>query len=963
MSQKEFIHLHLHSDFSLLDGAIQHDALAGAAAEMKFPAVAVTDHGNMFGAMGFSKAMNKVGVRPIIGMEAYVARGSRHDRGGVDTDGERGTNHLILLAKDEVGYKNLVYLSSMAYTEGYYYKPRVDKELLSQHSEGLVALSACMSGVPASLILRDKFDRAVCEVGEYDEIFGKGNYFLELQCHDGLEENQAKVNAGLTEIARKLDIPLVVTNDAHFLSREDFRAHQALLCLQTGKTINQAGMHYSPDHYVKSAEQMWNLFENQNAEALRNTVRIAEMCRFDFGKSKNHLPVFPVPEGFTLSSYFEKVAWDGLRDRFRLLREVADRGELKYSFEQYEARLKFELDVIKRMGYEGYFLIVWDFIRYAREASIPVGPGRGSAAGSLVAYAMYITDVDPMQFDLLFERFLNPDRVSMPDIDVDFCVRGRGRVIEHVKEVYGRESVSQIATFGTMASRAVIKDVGRVLDMPYAEVEKIAKLIPPPQRGRNVPIAEAIKIVPELKAEYENNPKVTEMIDLALRLEGCSRHSSIHAAGVVISPQPVHELVPVFKVKTKDRETGAEVEALATQYNMNDLEKAGMLKMDFLGLTTLTIIEDCLTNIERANGEKPDLSRISYTDPEALKMFADGNTEAVFQFEGDGIKEITRRLKPDGLNDIVALNALYRPGPLDSGMVDDYIERRHGRRRITYDFKDLKDVLEATYGVPVFQEQIMAIFQKLAGYTLGEADLVRRAMGKKKREELDAHKATFFKQAQERGHELAKLEKLWQQLEGFADYAFNKCLTGDAEIMNADTGETFTIGQLASGEVAPFRTFSFDGSKIILNDIVEAFPTGEKEVVELELENGKTIRCTLDHKFHTDEGFLPLREILERGLELHFSADCAGATTMPKPSALEPTLIENGIDLEKAERMVLNPEPGSKIADAIEFGIDLSLVLERLKQTPDQRLRDLQRSMKQLENIRVVSEPAKGQAA
>lgn len=774
MSAKEFIHLHLHSDYSLLDGAIQHDALAEHAANLKFPAIAVTDHGNMFGAMSFYNATKKRGVRPIVGMEAYVARGSRHDRGNTENEGEKGTNHLILLAKNEKGYENLVYLSSMGYTEGYYYKPRVDKQLLAERSEGLVALSACMSGVPSSLILRDRFDRALCEVGEYNEIFGKGNYFLELQCHEGIEETQAKVNGGLTEIARKLDIPLVVTNDAHFLTREDFRAHQALLCLQTGRTINQASMHYSPDHYVKSAEQMWRLFENQNAEALRNTVRIAEMCQFEFPKAKMHLPVYPVPEGYTLSGYFEKVAQDGLEERFTLLRELAAQGALRYPLEKYTERLDWEISIIKKMGYEGYFLIVWDFIRYARDNGVSVGPGRGSAAGSLVAYAMKITDVDPMHFDLLFERFLNPERVSMPDIDVDFCVRGRGRVIEHVSELYGRENVSQIATFGTMASRAVIKDVGRVLDMPYAEVEKIAKLIPPPQRGRNVAIAEALKIVPELKSAYQESPKVKEMIDLALRLEGCARHSSIHAAGVVIAPQPVHELVPVFKTKAKDKERGGEIEVLATQYNMNDLEKAGMLKMDFLGLTTLTIIEDCLDNIARETGERPDLSRISYDDPAALKLFGDGETEAIFQFEGDGIKEITRRLKPDGLGDIVALNALYRPGPLDSGMVDDYIERRHGRKRIAYDFKDLKDVLESTYGVPVFQEQIMAIFQRLAGYSLGEADLVRRAMGKKKREELDAHKAKFFERAEARGHERGKLEKLWQQLEGFADYAFNK---------------------------------------------------------------------------------------------------------------------------------------------------------------------------------------------
>ncbi|MGQ9896374.1 MAG: DNA polymerase III subunit alpha [Acidobacteriota bacterium] len=869
MAAEDFVHLHLHSNYSLLDGAIQHEALAEQAQRLGFKAIAVTDHGNMFGAMGFANAMKKVGVKPIIGMEAYVARGSRYDRGKSDTDGEHGTNHLILLAMDETGYKNLVRLASLGYTEGYYYKPRIDKEVLAQHAGGLVALSACMSGVPASLILRDRAEQAQCEVGEYSDIFGRGRYFLELQLHRGVEDAQRKVNRALTEIAKRLNVPLVVTNDAHFLTEDDHEAHRALLCLQTGKSLRESNFHYSPDHYVKSAEEMWKLWGNENPEALRNTLRIAEMATFEFGKAPNYLPVFPVPEGFTLTGYFERVVRDGLEKR---LRENEPPNP-----EAYHARLDYEISIIERMGYEGYFLIVWDFIRYAREHGIPVGPGRGSAAGSLVAYSLYITDVDPLAHNLLFERFLNPERVSMPDIDVDFCMRGRSAVIEYVSQFYGRQNVSQIATFGTMASRAVIKDIGRVLEMPYPEVEKIAKLIPPPQRGRNVSIADALAMVPELKQAYEKRPEVKRLIDLARRLEGSARHSSIHAAGVVISPQPVAELVPVFKTKTRDRERG-EIEVIATQYNMNDLEKAGMLKMDFLGLTALTIIEDCLASIERETGQRPDLTRIPTDDPAALKLFSDGETDAIFQFEGDGISEIARRLKPSGLDDIVALNALYRPGPLDSGMVEDYIERRHGRRRVTYDFKELKDVLENTYGVPVFQEQIMAIFQRLAGYSLGEADLVRRAMGKKKREELDAHKAKFIAQAVERGHDRAKLEKLWQQLEGFADYAFNKCVTGDATLRDAVTGAPVTVAELACRDEEsvsrPFLTWSWDGREVVINELVEAFPTGEKEVVEIELEDGKTLRCTLDHKFYTRdpegyEGFLPLREILERNLSLY----------------------------------------------------------------------------------------------
>jgi len=888
MAAEDFVHLHLHSDYSLLDGAIQHEALAEQAQRLGFKAIAVTDHGNMFGAMGFANAMKKVGVKPIIGMEAYVARGSRHDRGKPDTDGERGTNHLILLALDETGYKNLVRLASLGYTEGYYYKPRIDKEVLARHAEGLVALSACMSGVPASLILRDRVEQARCEIGEYNEIFGRGRYFLELQSHRGLEDSQTKVNRALTELAARLDIPLVVTNDAHFLTQDDYEAHCVLMCLQTGKALREGSFHYSPDHYVKSAAEMWALWGNENPQALRNTLKIAEMSTFEFGKAPNYLPIFPVPEGFTLTSYFEHVVRAGLEER---LQRLAPSNP-----EQYRARLDYEISIIERMGYEGYFLVVWDFIRHARERGIPVGPGRGSAAGSLVAYSLHITDVDPLAHDLLFERFLNPERVSMPDIDVDFCMRGRSAVIEYVSRFYGRENVSQIATFGTMASRAVIKDVGRVLEMPYPEVEKIAKLIPPPQRGRNVSIDDALTMVPELKQAYEKRPEVKRLIDLARRLEGGARHSSIHAAGVVISPQPVAELVPVFKTKTRDRERG-EVEVIATQYNMNDLEKAGMLKMDFLGLTALTIIEDCLTSIERETGQRPDLTQIPTNDPAALKLFGEGETDAVFQFEGDGISEIARRLKPSGLDDIVALNALYRPGPLDSGMVDDYIERRHGRRRVTYDFKELKDVLENTYGVPVFQEQIMAIFQRLAGYSLGEADLVRRAMGKKKREELDAHKTKFIAQAMARGHDRAKLEKLWQQLEGFADYAFNKCVTGEATLRDAVTGAAVSIAELASRDVeaagAPFITWSWNGREVVVNELVEVFPTGEKEVVEIELEDGRTLRCTLDHKFYTRDAdgqgcFLPLREILARGLALYTCDEPAAEAKTPPTGTEKP---------------------------------------------------------------------------
>ena len=761
MNEKDFVHLHLHTDFSLLDGAIQIKPLASRAQELGARAIAVTDHGNMFGAISFYNQMKGSGIKPIIGMEGYIARGKHTDRG--DAQGERGTNHIILLAKNLKGYHNLVKLSSTAYTQGYYYKPRIDKELLAAHSEGLVALSACLSGVPSSLLLTDKFEQAAQQAMEFQDILGKGNYYLEVQNH-GLEEEVKTVIPGMIELSKRTGVPLVATNDCHYLNQDDWRAHDILVCIGAGKTVNEKrGIKYKEgEFYVRSAKEMWLLFGKDLPEALLNTVEIAEMCDLELPKGENHLPIYRVPEGETTDSYFAKVARAGLNERWEAIKNRQDR---KYDIDDYRRRLEEEIAVITKMGFPGYFLIVWDFIKYARGNSIPVGPGRGSAAGSLVAYSLKITDVDPLQYELLFERFLNPERVSMPDIDIDFCVRGRQRVIDYVADYYGRDHVSMISTFGTMASKAAIKDVGRALEMQYAEVDKIAKMIPPPVRGRNVSIEEAIKQNPDLKKAIDTDPRVKDVIEIAKRLEGCSRHSSVHAAGVVISPKPLQELVPIAKTSREE---------IATQYAMSDLEKTGMLKMDFLALTTLTIIDDALKSIERETGYQLDLAQIPLDDSAALQLFCEGKTEAVFQFESDGMKDICRRLKPVGLEDLSALNALYRPGPIDSGMVDDFIDRRHGRKKVKYDFNEMKEVVGNTLGVIVYQEQIMAVFQRLAGYSLGEADLVRRAMGKKKREELDKHKEKFLRQAIERGHDKGKLDKLWQSMEGFADYAFNR---------------------------------------------------------------------------------------------------------------------------------------------------------------------------------------------
>lgn len=769
MKEKQFAHLHLHTDYSLLDGAIQIKPLARRVVELGMKACAMTDHGNMFGAISFYNEMKTQGVKPLVGCEVYIARGSRKDRAGAVGPGEKANFHLILLAKDLEGYHNLARLTSKAYTEGFYYKPRIDRELLAEHSKGLVALSACMSGVPAALLARECSDEAAAAANEFEEIMGKGNYFLEIQEH-GLDA-QKRIRKPLVELSKRTGVPLVATNDAHYLMPEDARAHDVLLCIGSGKTVNDPNrLRYgAPTFYVRSPEEMWAIFGQEMPEVLTRTVEIAEMCDLQFPKGVNYLPNYPIPEsdaGRSIDDYFEKVVREGYeRRRQQVWEPQLSRGGLRHSLAEYQERISREIAMIKQMGFPGYFLIVWDFIRYAKEHAIPVGPGRGSAAGSLVAYCLNITDIDPLQYDLLFERFLNPERVSMPDIDVDFCVRGRGEVINHVGNLYGRDSVCQIITFGTMASKAAIKDVGRALNIPYAEVDRIAKLIPPPVRGRNVSISQSLENVPELRKAMESDPQIQELIDLARRLEGCARHASVHAAGVVISPTPLQELIPIA-VSAKDE--------LTTQYAMADLEKTGMLKMDFLALTALTVISDCLATIKQSLGREIEWSELPLDDEKTMQLFAEGRTEAVFQFESSGMQEICRKLKPKGLEDLAALNALYRPGPLDGGMVDDFIERHHGHKSVRYIVPEMKEILNNTYGILVYQEQIMQLAQKLAGFSLGEADLMRRAMGKKKREEMVRHEQKFISGAVARGIKEEKAQQIFSLMAQFADYGFNR---------------------------------------------------------------------------------------------------------------------------------------------------------------------------------------------
>lgn len=769
MKEKEFVHLHLHTDYSLLDGAIQIKPLARRTAELGMKACAMTDHGNMFGAISFYNEMKAQGVKPLIGCEVYIARKSRKDRAGTAGPGEKANFHLILLAKDLEGYHNLARLTSKAYTEGFYYKPRIDKELLAEHSKGLVALSACMSGVPSALLARDCFEEAAAAAQEFEEILGKGNYFLEIQEH-GLDA-QKRIRKPLVELSKRTGVPLVATNDAHYLMPEDARAHDVLLCIGSGKTVNDPNrLRYgAPTFYVRSPEEMWGIFGHEIPEVLTRTIEIAEMCDLQLPKGVNYLPNYPIPQSdasLSIDQYFEKIVREGYeRRRQRVWEPQLAKGVLHHSLAEYQERISREIAMIKQMGFPGYFLIVWDFIRYAKDHGIPVGPGRGSAAGSLVAYCLDITDIDPLQYDLLFERFLNPERVSMPDIDIDFCVRGRGEVINHVADLYGRDSVCQIITFGTMASKAAIKDVGRALDIPYAEVDRIAKMIPPPVRGRNVSLSQALEQVPELRAATETNPQVRDLIDLAKRLEGCARHASVHAAGVVISPKPLQELIPIA-VSSKDE--------LTTQYAMSDLEKTGMLKMDFLALTALTVISDCLKTIKQSLGQEIEWSALPLDDEMTMQLFAEGRTEAVFQFESSGMREICRKLKPKGLEDLAALNALYRPGPLDGGMVDDFIERHHGHKSVRYIVPEMKEILNNTYGILVYQEQIMQLAQKLAGYSLGEADLMRRAMGKKKREEMARHEEKFINGAVTRGIKKEKAQQIFSLMAQFADYGFNR---------------------------------------------------------------------------------------------------------------------------------------------------------------------------------------------
>ena len=751
-----FVHLHCHTDYSLLDGACEISQLMDLVAAQKMPAIAMTDHGNLFGAVEFYNQAKAKGVHPVIGCEVYVAQQGHK----VNSESNR-YNHLVLLCENQEGYRNLIQLVSTGYLDGFYYKPRIDKDLLSRHSKGLIALSACLRGDINETLLADKYDDAKRIAYEYTDLFGPKNFFLEMQDH-GLEPDK-RVMPLVNRLAADTGIPLVVTNDSHYLRFDDARAHEIMLCIQTGKTISDPNrMRFEQEaFYIKTRDEMMTLF-GEVEHALDRTWDIAQRCQIKLDPVEEPFPKFAVPLGHSIDTYFEYIARQGFEKRRGRLEAFRAQGRLKHDMAEYGERLDREIKMIQQMKFSGYFLIVWDFIQFAKQKSIPVGPGRGSATGSLVSWAMEITDIDPLEYSLIFERFLNPERVSMPDIDIDFCTRGRGSVIQYVTEKYGREQVAQIITFGTLGARAAIKDVGRALDISFADVDKITKLIP--TQPLNIKLKDARKMEPQLDELARKEPRVKEVLEVAERLEGMARNASVHAAGVVISPLPLKELVPLYKTN-KDE--------IVTQYDMVGLEKLGLLKMDFLGLTTLTIIEDALKLIERHRGVKLHVEDLPLDDKKTYEaVFQKGYTSGIFQFESPGMRDILRRYQPDRLDDLIALNALYRPGPMD--MIDDFIDRKHGRREITYDFPELKDILEESFGVIVYQEQVMQISNRLARYSLGEADLLRRAMGKKKMEEMAKQRARFLEGAKAKGHSSRKVEKIFDQMAKFAGYGFNK---------------------------------------------------------------------------------------------------------------------------------------------------------------------------------------------
>jgi len=748
MPHSDFIHLHLHTQYSLLDGACRIHELLSLANLFKMDSLAITDHGNMFGAIDFYVEAQKAGIKPIIGCETYVAPKSRLDKTLQGT--EDASNHLILLAKDETGYQNLMKLVSIAYLEGFYYKPRIDKEILNQYKKGLIALTACIKGEIPSLLLQKRFNDALKAADEYANIMGKNNFYLEIQ-ENSIPE-QKIVNEGMLKIAKELNLPLVATNDVHYLNKEHAKSQEALLCIQTQTTLDDPKRLrlQAEEFYFKSPQEMKKLF-HYCPEAIANTLEIAGRCNLELDFSSVHLPKYATPDGKTKEEYLKELCIEGLKRRFGTTSDNA-----------INERLEYELKVINSMGFTSYFLIVWDFIHYAKSKGIPVGPGRGSAAGSLVSYLLGITDINPLKYGLIFERFLNPDRIGLPDIDIDFCYERRPEVIDYVTKKYGRENVAQIITFGTMQARAVVRDVGRVMAIPYADVDRIAKMIPP---DPGMTLKDALTNELELSTLYKTDSQITQLLNTALTLEGLNRHASIHAAGVVISDKPLDTYSPLFK--TND-------DQITTGYSMSALDKIGLLKMDFLGLRTLTVIQQALRIIKETKNIDIDIEALSLDDKKTYALLGSAQTIGIFQVESSGMRDLLKKLEPTRFEDIIALLALYRPGPIGSGMLDDFMKRKHGLTQVKYEHPKLEVILKETYGIMVYQEQIMQVASSLAGFTLAQADLLRKAMGKKIPEVMEKQRKNFINGCIKNEIRESLANKIFDLIEYFSGYGFNK---------------------------------------------------------------------------------------------------------------------------------------------------------------------------------------------